>query len=472
MKPTGMREACGIFGAFGDPQAAANVYLGLYALQHRGQESAGIAVAGPDGLTLHTGLGLLGEALANIDVAALQGRAAIGHVRYSTQGETVIENAQPFGMRSLDGFLALCHNGNLTNALSLRRRLEAQGAIFRSTVDSEVLLHLIARGGGAKRIDAIVSALRQVSGGYAFLFLTPHALLGARDPNGIRPLCLGRSQTAWYLASESCAFDLIGATYVREVEPGELLVITEAGVKSVRFDDRLSSRGCLFESVYLARPDSLLPSGFAVHSGRRRAGERLAQEAPVDADLVIGVPDSGLSAAMGFAEQSGLPYEMGLMRNRYASRTFIQPSPSLREGKVRLKLTTVPGVLTGKRVVVVDDSIVRGTTSRRIVGLLREAGALEVHMRIASPPVRFPCFYGIDTGDPKELAIAQWGIDGVRERIGADSLAYLSVEGLAWAVSESELAASFCTACFTGVYPTPIEEEIGQSSLQEEGSRR
>lgn len=486
----GARDECGVFAVWGDPEAAQTVLSGLFALQHRGQESAGIAAASDGGMRVHTGLGLLSQAFAGVDMATLAGDRAIGHVRYSTQGANVAENAQPFAAHLRGGYLAVCLNGNITNALELRRELEEDGAIFRTTVDTEVVAHLVARLRGLPVLAAIEAALARLEGAYAFAFLTPDGIIGARDPAGIRPLVLGRSGDGHLLASETCALDLVGARYVRDVAPGEIVRIGQGGLESRR---RPGAREhlCVFEGVYLARPDSRV-NGRAVHTTRRRAGERLAREAPSPADIVVGVPDSGLSAAMGYAHAAGLPYEMGLVRNRYAARTFIQPTGFLREGGVRLKLSALGSVLGGRRVALVDDSVVRGTTSRRIVRLVREAGAAEVHVRIASPPVRFPCHYGIDTGDPGQLAAARLDLEGLRAEMGADSLAFLSIEGLLWAASPDggegdpgdkaqarpagDAAAGFCDACFTGRYPAgrprdPRKLAIAESAGVEEGAR-
>lgn len=477
---SGLREACGVFGVWNDPDAALTTYYGLYALQHRGQESAGIAAAGEDGLAVHVGMGLLGQAFEHVAPSSLAGTFAIGHVRYSTQGSALPENAQPLAARYLGGYLAVCHNGNITNALSLRRELEAEGSIFRSTVDTEVVAHLIARAGTADPLSAVQSALSRLEGAYSILLLTPDGIVAARDPHGLRPLCLGQDGHRLAAASETCALDLVGIPFLREVRPGEMVRLGPAGLESfsIAVSDpadttpRLAAppeeRLCLFETVYLARPDSRL-HGLAVHSMRRRAGARLAEEAPADADLVTGVPDSGLSAAMGYAERSGLPFEMGLMRNRYASRTFIQPTDRLRGDSVRLKLSALDSVVRDRRVVVVDDSVVRGTTSRRIVNLLREAGAREVHVRVASPPVRFACHYGIDTGRPGELIAARLDLESLRAEIGADSLAFLSREGLLQAGQGPEGQLSgYCDGCFSGHYPTRVDRDRDKFGIERE----
>jgi len=465
----GVRDECGVFGVYGAPDAAQMVFAGLFSLQHRGQESAGIAAANADGMRVHTGMGLLSQAFAGVDLATLPGDRAVGHTRYSTQGANVPENAQPFAVHLRGGYLAVCLNGNLTNAVELRRELEEDGAIFRTTVDTEVVAHLVARLGPAPSLDAIEGALARLTGAYAFVFLTPDGIVAARDPAGIRPLVLGRRDDAYVVASETCALDLVGASYVRDVEPGELVRIGPDGM-TVRRGPAGPERLCVFENVYLARPDSVV-YGTAVHSVRRRAGIRLAQEAPADADIVVGVPDSGLSAAMGYAQESGMPYEMGLVRNRYAARTFIQPTGMLREGGVRLKLSALASVLGGRRVTLVDDSVVRGTTSRRIVRLVREAGAAQVHVRVASPPVRYSCYYGIDTGDPGQLAAARLDLEGMRREMEADSLAFLSVEGLLWASTppagvDAATGRGFCDACFTGNYPAGVPRSAGKFAIQ------
>lgn len=463
---TGARDECGVFAVWGEAQAAETVLTGLFALQHRGQESAGIAAASDTGgMRVHTGMGLLSQAFAGVDVKSLGGDRAIGHVRYSTQGANVPENAQPFAAHLRGGYLAVCLNGNITNALELRQDLEREGAIFRTTVDTEVVAHLVARMGGAPSMETIASALERLTGAYAFAFLTAEGIIGARDPNGIRPLVLGRGANGHLLASETCALDLVGAEYVRDVAPGEILRIGPDGVRSMRRPGR--ERLCIFEGVYLARPDSRV-HGRAMHTTRRRAGERLAAEAPAAADIVVGVPDSGLSAAMGYAQAAGLPYEMGLVRNRYAARTFIQPTGLLRESGVRLKLSALASVVRGQRVALVDDSVVRGTTMRRIVGLVRDAGAAAVHVRVASPPVRFPCHYGIDTGDPGQLAAARMNLEEMRKEMGADSLAFLSIEGLTLASAPDPALApaiGFCDACFTGRYPAGEPRAPGKFAI-------
>jgi len=431
-------------------------YFGLYALQHRGQESAGIAWNDGHAVRVEKGMGLVSDVFSEDQVTTMHGSSAIGHVRYSTTGSSSLANASPLLVRSRRGSLAIAHNGNLTNALRLRRELEDEGTIFQTSLDTEVVAHLIARhsarqahGGSALSLpqlaDAVAGALRQVQGGYAFVFLGEQGLIGARDPYGIRPLSLGwaprdsRSEGgynmvggphgAWVLASESCAFDAAGATFVRDVAPGELVAIDRNGVFSLQVEQAGPSSLCIFEYVYFARPDSNM-QGANVHVARKNLGRLLAREAPVEADLVTGVPDSSLSAAAGYAEEAGIPYEMGLIKNRYIGRTFIQPDPGSRRLGVRLKLNALRQVVEGRRVVLVDDSLVRGNTSRHIVGLLREAGAKEVHLRISSPPYRHPCYYGIDTSAPSELLATRAGVESIRDMVGADSLHFLSLEGM------------------------------------------
>ncbi|MDI3328767.1 MAG: amidophosphoribosyltransferase [Alicyclobacillaceae bacterium] len=466
-------EECGVFGVWGCENASQLTYYALYALQHRGQESAGIATVEDGRLHHHRGLGLVAEVFGPEDLERLRGRAAVGHVRYSTTGANKLANAQPMVFDLHQGHLALAHNGNLVNAGLLRRRLEEQGSIFQSTNDTEVVAHLIARRPGGM-VEAVTDSLQTVQGAYAFVFLTGDCLIAARDPQGLRPMALGRLGEGWVVASETCAFDTIGAVFVRDIEPGELLVIDDGGVRSARFAPRAKKALCTFEYIYFARPDSDI-DGRNVHVVRKALGKRLALEAPAEADVVIGVPDSSISAAIGYAEATGIPYEIGLIKNKYIGRTFIQPSQALRERGVQLKLNAVRKVVEGKRVVMVDDSIVRGTTSRRIVQLLREAGAREVHVRISSPPVRFPCYYGIDTSAREELMAARLTVAEMREAIGADSLAFLSEEGMLEALGAGPEAAfgghEFCNACFHGRYPTRLYEDLGKNVMETVGER-
>ena len=453
----GLNEECGVFGVWGHPDAAHLAYYGLHSLQHRGQEGSGIVVTDGETKKISKGLGLVTEVFGMDELAGLTGKGAIGHVRYSTAGGGGIENVQPLLFNSQTSSLALAHNGNLTNATALRRQLEYQGSIFQTTSDTEVLAHLIRRGGFHNIEEQVKDALQMLKGAYAFLIMTEKKLMAALDPNGFRPLSIGRLDGAYVLASETCAFDVIGATYERDVLPGELIIIDDMGLRSERFSMNVNRSICSMEYIYFARPDSNV-DGVNVHKARKKLGKQMALEAPVEADVVTGVPDSSISAAIGFAEATGIPYELGLIKNRYVGRTFIQPSQELRERGVKMKLSPVRGVVEGKRVVMVDDSIVRGTTSRRIVNMLRDAGATEVHVRISSPPIEYPCFYGIDTSSREELIAASMSIEEIRKEIGADSLAFLSNEGLLEAIGrdDSEENCGQCLACFTGKYPTEI----------------
>ncbi len=451
-----LHDECGVFGIFGDSQAALKSYWGTFSLQHRGQESAGLAVLHKEEITVHKGMGLVTEALKVETESQRLGFAAMGHVRYSTTGESSIVNAQPLLMKTRFGLLALGQNGNLVNGANLRQQLEKEGAIFQGTTDSEVLAHLIARSGRDSFYEALKESLAKLLGGFAFTVLTQDALYGARDPRGIRPLALGRTEEgAYVLASESCAFDAIRAHYVREIEPGELITIRESHIESDRFVSFETGRAlCSFEMIYFARPDSRM-EGQSTHMVRRRLGEILAKEAPVDADVVIGVPDSSTPAAMGYAKARNLPFDMGLVKNRYVARTFITPNQALREAGVQLKLSAVKEVVDGKRIVLVDDSLVRGTTSRHLIQILRHAGAKEVHMRIASPPYTDPCYYGIDTSRATELAARNMNVEQIRKAVGADSLAYLSLGGLKAGLSQG----GWCMACFGAGYPVPLQDE-------------
>jgi amidophosphoribosyltransferase len=446
-------DECGVFGVFGNEEAAKLTYLGLYALQHRGQESAGIAATDGAQLRVQKGMGLVQELFTPDVVARLPGVAAIGHTRYSTAGDTTLMNAQPLVSDCNKGKLALAHNGNLTNALDLRRSLEHKGSIFQTTSDSEVIVHLVARSKVGNLTGAIADALGQVEGAYSLLILTRDEIFAIRDPRGFRPLALGRLGDAWVVGSETCAFDLIGAEYIRDVEPGEMLRISKSGVESIRFAPEKQHQYCIFEHVYFARPDSIV-FGRPVNPTRERLGRLLAREHPAIADMVVPVPDSGVPAAIGYASESGIPFRMGLIRNHYIGRTFIEPTQAIRDFGVRLKLNPVRRLLEGRRVVLVDDSIVRGTTSRKIVRMMREAGVAEVHMRISCPPTVSPCHYGVDTPTKLELIGARNSIEQIREFIGADSLGYLSLENLRDAVEDTD--SKFCTSCYTGVYPTEL----------------
>ena len=453
----GLNEECGVFGVWGHPDAAQITYYGLHSLQHRGQEGAGIVVTDGENLNFAKGLGLVTEVFNKGELEKLNGKAAVGHVRYTTAGGGGYENVQPLVFHSQTGSLALAHNGNLVNANALKHQLEGQGSIFQTTSDTEVLAHLIRRSGYISLKEKIKNALTMLKGAYAFCIMTEDKMMAALDPHGLRPLSLGRLGDAYVVASETCAFDVVGATYEREIEPGELLIIDDEGIRSERFSTSMNRAICTMEYVYFARPDSNL-DGINVHSARKRLGKQLAIESPVEADVVTGVPDSSISAAIGFAEEANIPYELGLIKNKYVGRTFIQPTQEMREQGVKMKLSAVRGVVEGKRVVMVDDSIVRGTTSRRIVRMLREAGATEVHVRISSPPIKNPCYYGIDTSTKDELIAASLSIEELKEEIGADSLAYLSPEGMVKAIGRQDDSETkgHCLACFTGNYPTEI----------------
>lgn len=458
------REECGVVGVFGDSEAANLVFLGLFAQQHRGQEGCGIVTfEGEDeivGCHAHRSFGLVSDAFNKDILAGLKGDAAIGHVRYSTQGGHLIQNIQPFYFRTALGPLAIAHNGNLTNGLLLRQQLEASGSIFQGTSDTEVLIHLIARATAPTIEGRLFEALRKVQGAYSMVLLAQDRLLAVRDPFGFRPLVLGNRHGRCIVASETCALDLIDATFVREIEPGEVLEITHEGVKSYFPLPKQQHAFCAFEPIYFARPDSRV-FGEVIYNARRRMGTILARESPAsDADIVIAVPDSGVPMAMGFAEESGLPLELGLVRNHYVGRTFIQPAQEIRDFGVKLKLNPVRSVLAGKSVVVVDDSIVRGTTSAKIIRLIREAGARRVHMRIGSPPITHSCYYGVDTPNRTNLLAAQRDAQAIRDFLGADSLAYLSTEQLLRALNDNTALSRFCTACFTGKYPEQIHAKV------------
>jgi len=428
-------------------------YLGLYALQHRGQESAGIASSDGGQLHVHKSMGHVQEIFTPAVISKLPGDAAIGHTRYSTAGDTVLTNAQPVVIDCNKGKLALGHNGNLTNAIELRKKLEHRGSIFQTTSDTEVIVHLIARSNARNLSGAIADALNQVEGAYSLLLLTPDEIFAIRDPRGFRPLSIARLNGAWVAASETCAFDLIDAEYVREVEPGEMVRISRSGIESIRFAPEKQNQFCVFEHVYFSRPDSVV-FGKPVNETRERLGRLLAQEHSVDADIVVPVPDSGVPAAVGYAAESGIPFRMGLIRNHYIGRTFIEPSQAIRDFGVKLKLNPIRRMIEGKRVILVDDSIVRGTTSRKIVRLVREAGATEVHVRISCPPTISPCYYGVDTPRREELIAANNSVEEIRKYLGADSLGYVSLKSLRAAVEDTK--ANFCTSCYTGSYPTEL----------------
>lgn len=449
------REECGVFGIFGHEEAARLTYLGLYALQHRGQESAGIVSSDGSRLRLERGMGQVNDIFHEESLSQLSGCAAIGHVRYSTAGKVSINEAQPFLVKCGFGQIALCHNGNLPDATEARYRLEMEGAIFSTTSDTEVVLHRIARSRKENVIDAIVEALKDDEGAFSMLFATPDSVIAVRDPRGFRPLCMGDLDGATVFASETCAFDLIGANYVRDVEPGEIVIVDSRGTQSFYAFEPKRVTHCIFEHVYFSRPDSLV-FGRSVNKSRHRMGKQLARECPVDADIVAPVPDSGVAAAIGYAAQSGLKFRFALVRNHYVGRTFIEPQSQIRHFGVKIKLNPVRDLIEGKRVVLIDDSIVRGTTSKKIVKMVRDAGAVEVHMRISCPPTIAPCYYGVDTPTKEELIAAQNSIEEIRRYLDADSLGYLSLEGLLEAVGDSG-GAKYCTACYTGDYPTQID---------------
>jgi amidophosphoribosyltransferase len=456
----GLNEECGVFGIWGHPNAAEITYYGLHSLQHRGQEGAGMVVTNGEILKGLKGEGLVTEVFTSDAMKDIKGKAAIGHVRYATAGGGGYENVQPLLFHSQTGSLALAHNGNLVNATALKHQLEAQGSIFQTSSDTEVLAHLIKRSGFPIMKDRVKNALTMLKGAYAFVIMTETELLVALDPHGLRPLSIGRLGDAYVVASETCALDIVGAKFERDVLPGELLVIDDEGIHSEMFSYNTTKAMCTMEYIYFSRPDSNI-NGVNVHAARKSLGKRLAFEAPIEADVVTGVPDSSISAAIGYAEASGIPYEMGLIKNRYVGRTFIQPSQSLREQGVKMKLSPVRGIVEGKRVIMVDDSIVRGTTSKRIVRMLKEAGATEVHVVISSPPIQNPCFYGIDTSTREELIASSNSVEEIRQLIEADSLTFLSVEGMVEAIGRKEEGETrgSCLACFTGKYPTEIYPE-------------
>ena len=470
-----LNEECGVFGIWGHPDAAKLTYFGLHSLQHRGQEGAGILANDQGTLRRHRDTGLLSEVFRNpLNLEKLTGSSAIGHVRYATAGEASVDNIQPFLFRFHDTQFGLAHNGNLTNAQSLKSELEKNGAIFSSTSDSEILAHLIRRSHNPSFMGKIKEALNTVKGGFAYLMLFEDKLIAALDPNGFRPLSIGKmANGALVVSSETCAFEVIGAEWLRDVQPGELVIFDENGITYDRYTENTQLAICSMEYIYFARPDSNI-QGVNVHTARKRMGAQLAREFKNQADIVVGVPNSSLSAAMGFAEESGLPNEMGLIKNQYVQRTFIQPTQELREQGVRMKLSAVSGVVKGKRVVMIDDSIVRGTTSRRIVKLLKEAGATEVHVAIASPALAYPCFYGIDIQSREELIAANHTVEETCEIIGADSLTYLSIDGLIDSIGIDTDAPNggLCVAYFDGKYPTPLYdyEERYLESLKEHTS--
>jgi amidophosphoribosyltransferase len=450
------KDECGVFGIFGHPEAANMTYLGLYALQHRGQESAGIASADGTQVRVARSMGYVADIFDGETLAKLPGTSAIGHVRYSTAGESKLANAQPFLIDCAHGQFSICHNGNLVNADELRQQLVREGSIFQSGSDTEVVLHLFARSKALTVDEAVIESVTQVQGAFSFLMMTPTHLIAVRDPHGFRPLALGRLGDAYVVCSETCAMDLIGATYLRDVEPGEVLVINAQGARSVRPFGPASLAHCVFEHVYFARPDSYV-FGQSVNEVRTNLGRILAREQRVDADVVVPVPDSGVCAAMGYADEASLPLRLGLIRNHYVGRTFIEPQSSIRNFGVKVKLNPVRSILDGKRVILVDDSLVRGTTSQKIVKMVRAAGAAEVHVRISCPPTISPCFYGVDTPRRSELIAANQSIEEIREYLGADSLGYLSLDGLMTAVGSGRN--SYCSSCYTGHYPVSFPRD-------------
>ena len=465
------REECGVFGIYGHEDASRLAYLGLYALQHRGQESAGIVSSNGQKLFAERGMGQVNDIFTESVLAKLPGSLAIGHVRYSTAGKVSINEAQPFAVKCSLGQIALCHNGNLPDAASAREKLEADGAIFSSTSDTEVVLHRIARSRSGDVVAAITEALVADEGAFSMLFATPNSLIAVRDARGFRPLCMGRLDGATVFASETCAFDLIGAEYLRDVEPGEIVIADAEGVRTVQAFERRPTTHCVFEHVYFSRPDSLV-FGRSVNKSRHLLGRHLAQECPVEADIVVPVPDSGVAAAIGFAAESGLKFRFGLMRNHYVGRTFIEPRSQIRHFGVKIKLNPVRDLIEGRRVVLIDDSIVRGTTSQKLVKMMRDAGAKEVHMRISCPPTIAPCYYGVDTPTREELIASRQSVEEIRQYLGADSLGYLSLQGLLSAVGDQGNE-RHCTACYTGNYPTQVPDQatLSGSSGKRDGSR-
>jgi len=464
VKGATLRESCGIFGVYAQGAEVARLaFFGIYALQHRGQESSGIATADGSRIRLHAAMGLVAQVFNEATLDQLRGGIAIGHNRYSTTGSSRIFNAQPIVVSSPSGDVALAHNGNIVNAEYLRRELEEKGCTFSTSSDSEVIAYLIVSSPGKDLIQKIKHAMGRLQGAYSLVILTQDKLVGVRDPLGVRPLCLGSLDGGWVLASESCALDHIGAQFLREVDPGEVVLIDEAGVNSFKVRKARRKALCIFEFIYFARPDSVI-SGRRLYPARQAMGMQLTREHPVDADLVIGVPDSATAAGIGYSFASGIPFSEGLLKNRYVGRTFIEPEQRLRDLGVKLKFNPLPEVLSGKRVIVVDDSIVRGTTTPQVISMLRRAGASEVHMCICAPPIRYPCFFGVDMATRRELIAAHKAVPEIAEFIGADSLGYLSIDGLIQAVGLPK--ESFCLACFTGDYPVPVQLEMDKLSLE------
>jgi amidophosphoribosyltransferase len=462
------REACGVFGIHDHPEAGRIAYFGLYALQHRGQESAGIAVARDRCITAHVGMGLVADVFRKENLDSLNGGSAIGHVRYSTTGGSTLVNAQPLTVHFMGNDYALAHNGNLVNAHLLKQELEQEGSIFRSTMDSELALHIFIKNLKFGFEQALLNMVSRLRGAYAFVLLTGRGeVVGIKDPNGLRPLCLGRLHGHYVLASESCALDLLQAEFVRELEPGEIVIIDDNGIRSLFCDQPRRRTFCIFEYIYFARPDSTI-YGRNVYQARKAQGRRLAQEAPVAADLVMPFPDSGNYAALGYCEESGLPFEIAMIRNHYIGRTFIQPTQHMRDFGVRIKLNPVKELLKGKEIIIIEDSIIRGTTARTRIKALRELGVKKIHMRVSCPPHRFPCFYGIDFSTRGELIAATMSIKELQAYIGLDSLHYLSLEGLLESTTDGRAGdkALFCKACFDGCYPVPVEAGVSKGCLE------
>jgi len=460
------REACGIFGIYDHPEAAALTYFGLYALQHRGQESAGIAVAKDMQIAEHKGMGLVSDVFDMDHLAQLDGGSAVGHVRYSTTGSSILTNAQPFRVRHRKKSYAVAHNGNITNAHVLKNELEQAGSIFQSTMDSEIFLHLFVKNLKSGFEQALVETVSNLEGAFSFIMLTSKGeVVGMKDPQGFRPLCLGKLNGNYVLASETCAFDLVEAEFIREIEPGEIVIIGEDGIKSIQTPAAPHRAFCIFELIYFARPDSTI-YGQNVYQTRKAHGRRLAREAPVDADMVMPFPDSGTYAALGYHEESGIPFEMGMIRNHYVGRTFIQPTQSMRDFGVRIKLNPVKELLKGKDLIIIEDSIIRGTTIKTRVKSLRKLGVRRVHMRVAGPPHRFPCHYGIDFSTRGELIAARKSVDELREYLGLDSLHYLSLEGLLNSTGIENPQRHFCKACFDGCYPVSFDEMVSKDCLE------
>jgi amidophosphoribosyltransferase len=461
------REACGIFGIYDHPEAAALTYFGLYALQHRGQESAGIAVAKDMQIVEHKGMGLVSDVFGMDHLAQLDGGSAVGHVRYSTTGSSVLTNAQPFRVRHRKKSYAVAHNGNITNAHILKNELEQAGSIFQSTMDSEIFLHLFVKNLKSGFEEALVETVSRLEGAFSFIMLTSKGeVIGVKDPQGFRPLCLGKLNGNYVLASETCAFDLVEAEFIREIDPGEIVIIGEDGIKSIQTPAAPNRAFCIFELIYFARPDSTI-FGQNVYLTRKAHGRRLAQEAPVDADLVMPFPDSGTYAALGYHEESGIPFEMGMIRNHYVGRTFIQPTQSMRDFGVRIKLNPVKELLKGKDLIIIEDSIIRGTTIKTRVKSLRKLGVRNVHMRVAGPPHRFPCHYGIDFSTRGELIAARKSVEALKDYLGLDSLHYLSIEGLLQSTGIENPEQHFCKACFDGCYPVSFDEMVSKDCLED-----